>query len=356
MSWFHSGRRSFYPFRCAVMIGLLTAVAFMTGCGPELGAELGTIHQAAILGDDSRTPLTESELGAMVGTLRSAEDKALCTGFFSGIKEVTTAHHCLGERWAGEGQRFVTADKQEYWVLGLKRWNKESDLVVLNVERPTFGGAVEQTQKFLVTRPMVSDRSAIIISFDPKRSEFLVNEGTAPVRMADHPGVLSHELDTIPGSSGSPIIQGDSVVAMHVGFQTEKMTDAERAKLTQEPSCSPGATAQVCQVAEPKVISNVAIELVSEQRAVLGALPLELHLECFFWGYPSYSYSRYSYGYSNQSYYGGYGYSRYWGGGGYGGRGYGYSSYSPYGAYYGRYYSNPYSSYYGQRYSSYYGW
>ncbi len=332
---------------------LLILLAF--GCGPELGAELGTLSQASILGDDNRTPLTEKQLGAMVGTLRSPEGKALCTGFFSGLKEMTTAHHCLGAKWEGEGYRFVTADEQDYWVLGIKQQNKGSDLVVLNVDRAVFGAAQQEKQPFLVTGPVVAERSAIIISFDPARDEFLVNEGKAPSLMANHPGLLAHELDTIKGSSGSPIIQGDKVVGMHVGFVTEKMTDTQRQQLTQEPKCNQATSSQQCKVAEPKVIANIGVELSNQHRAVLGSLENELHLECYgLYGYAAYYAPRYSYAYYAPSYYTGYGYSRYWGG--YGGYGYGYSSGYPYGAYYGRYYADAYRSYYGYPYSRYYSY
>jgi hypothetical protein len=126
---------------------------------------------------------------------------------------VTTASHCLSQNNPNqEPFIFITGTGTIFKIVKIKQDMKNAD--VARVEVVSTQGSPNTV--FLEQSRLDPSRPAMVLAIDPVSLVLMVARGHGP-KPTSHPGILEHQLDTLPGSSGSAILQGHKVVALHVG-------------------------------------------------------------------------------------------------------------------------------------------
>ena len=164
-------------------------------------------NTASIINEDERAVFISSELKEKVGTL-NFNNIPVCTVFASAKDEITTDAHCLQNH-----------DIDLYSVI-LNGKSLKPRIKYLYGNADVVKMAVDGVDKYLVEDIFVSSLNHFIVSFAIDKNG-LVTSSQGSAASFGHPGVIKHTFDTLPGASGSPILQGDKVVGIHVGSFTE---------------------------------------------------------------------------------------------------------------------------------------
>ena len=131
-----------------------------------------------------------------------------CTAFVSGTNELTTAEHCVNENHNPRAYSFVN---------GLE--NFETEILAIRVEKSNHS-AILRTEKmfdnFLHKGEFLSGEKASLAGFDPNQ-QFIVIDSFCDINESED-YLIRHTCDTVPGQSGSPIIQKNKVIGIHQGY------------------------------------------------------------------------------------------------------------------------------------------
>jgi len=192
-----------------VFLGAIAGPISGAGCAQKVT----NAEPRAIIGADDRTIELDPVLNAAVGAF-SGRGGPLCTGFAIAKNEFATAAHCFIKDGDPTAYRLVTA-AGTYPVKKVKSLHEKGDLVVFEATRDdlTFLKPAEDHE---------GGTNGKIISYELKGLRLLSSKNGEIARNLRkngnrHAGVLLHSLDTVGGSSGSPILQNGKVVAIHVG-------------------------------------------------------------------------------------------------------------------------------------------
>jgi V8-like Glu-specific endopeptidase len=233
-----------------------------------LGA--GSAREAIIVDEDDRGPLTDLTLMDQVGTLKRA-DVVTCTGFFTGSDEIMTARHCLADLSHLSDLTFISGNGDEYVVVDVRDASSNADIVRLTVE------GADGSARGVPLRPGHLDptKPVLLVAFDKEFEELVVAPGDAPIAEGA-PGVLLHSMDTIPGSSGAPIVQDGWAVAIHIGAlhaAEGEEDEIDFSELDDE------------LAADEEPLRNVAIDINARRSADLSRVDGSLCLERYYgWG------------------------------------------------------------------------
>lgn len=159
----------------------------------------------SIIGKDNRsTYALKNNFSKSVGSFQSGDIN--CTGFVSAPEELTTAAHCFDGDF--KVTTFSIAGKN-IKILGLKEIFSKADLITfkipLQVKYLTAGDYKEELGLSVIS---VNEEGTLLTDNICHR----VNSSSE-----DIVGVIQHYCDTVGGSSGSPLLQGGKVVAVHIG-------------------------------------------------------------------------------------------------------------------------------------------
>lgn len=179
-----------------------SAAAFFLNCscGP-IATQDSTVSQ--IIGQDERIA-APPQYRNLVGSL-SFRDFHVCTAFLSGPNTVSTATHCAPHLDSTHQYSFITQTGKRI-PLKSKIFQKNSRFVSFETKEPTTN--------FLESAPLDLNSPIELISYS--EVEQILRISTSNSFEPTPHGVL-HEMDTEPGSSGSPIVQNGRVVGIHEG-------------------------------------------------------------------------------------------------------------------------------------------
>lgn len=160
-----------------------------------------------IVGDDNRIDVTNQALISAVGKL-AQDNSAFCNAFRVSEEKIITARHCIVDKDVDQ-LKFLTSNSSSR-ILSLESSYADSDVAMLTTEKSTMPGLP-------IAKQPESFRAGQLVGFDLKADK-LKTDSTGRISDTDWPGVLHHSFDTIPGSSGSPIINSSGeVIAVHLG-------------------------------------------------------------------------------------------------------------------------------------------
>lgn len=212
----------------------------------------------AVIGSDDRQILEDVVLKSIVGRFGTLE-AMLCTGFFSGTREVTTAAHCVRGKRVEDLSTFTTASGDEYRIVSVDSQHAAADLAVLTVDRVA--------PRFLSQGSLRLDQEATVASYDAIGDRFVTLKQKSPLASVGG-GFFTHVLDTEGGASGSPIFQFGKVVGVHLGWIGLKWNE----DLDYQPQ--PGVESGAARVV------NLGVNLQEKSTANLDLLATRVQLEC----------------------------------------------------------------------------
>jgi hypothetical protein len=182
---------------------------------------------SAIVGADDRKDLKDGPIEESVGYLLYEVDtskntkvkgqkgvhlKTICTAFASAEREVTTASHCYDNpkvlMQPDESLFFVSASGKKY-SLNSHKLDRKQGLLVLT--------SSEKLKPLKMGKEFVKGLKTEIISYRNDKKKLAINGNALSTTEPKH-GILQHSMDTVPGSSGSPILQNGQVIAVHLGL------------------------------------------------------------------------------------------------------------------------------------------
>ena len=167
-----------------------------------------------IEGDDRKTE-QDGRLRSLIGELQLPS--SVCTAFVSGPQEITTALHCIPNDESFPSAEsfknivFVTASGASTQIAAAKVVNPKKDYLVLTTTT-AFSDYLEQGE--------AKTQNIKLIGYDrtQSQSELFSSDCRIEQRIAGA-GAFSHSCDTISGMSGSPMLEGNIVVGLHLGYQ-----------------------------------------------------------------------------------------------------------------------------------------
>jgi len=169
---------------------------FFTGCSNEQGGY--SVH--SIIGADDRVPT--SDYSNLIGVFQ-VNGENICTAFISGENEITTAAHCLVQEIAD--YTFQLPNGKKYPVNSMIYLNGSADIAVLG---SPVGLNYIQSDNFY------SNRELSLISFSSDFGGLIKSKNGSAVVEGNF---LLHTFDSLPESSGSPLLQNGNVVGLHIG-------------------------------------------------------------------------------------------------------------------------------------------
>lgn len=201
----------------ASFVSSSVSLAFLSAsCSRQQDQEWGTELQS-IVGHDSRQDLLDdpSILGKVGQFHRFIYQngyllpvKGTCTAFASGPQEVTTAGHCFHKLEDHKSFVFINGRGEIHRLLGMTYRSDSAKGDLAKFYAPTVKEHFEQAA-FDPSLPVtMASYSSDLGKFTQNSVETASPEGSS--------GYLFSQLDSVKGASGSPVLQGGKVVAMHV--------------------------------------------------------------------------------------------------------------------------------------------
>ncbi|MFW7382325.1 MAG: trypsin-like serine peptidase [Oligoflexus sp.] len=185
------------------LIPVGAALLFLSGL---LGCGESSDHSMikSIIDEDDRKPSTHSAVGGFFS-------KDFCTAFAVSEDEIVTANHCYDEDVGG----WFTLGDESYIVTDTVEIVKKSDYIRLKIDGE-LSNWLEVTDSFY--------DEGTILSFD--RHTIFKNSGSLFQVISDDKvlaGHIVHNMDSVPGSSGSPILNNEGkVFAIHLGAVSDE--------------------------------------------------------------------------------------------------------------------------------------
>ena len=203
------------PAREIICYSVLSiSLSFLSSCQNEQTSEQSDIQK--IIGRDERA-IVKNPPG-WIGEFGLKGMVSHCTGFSVSPYEVLTAGHCYLSGTSEDMFQYISGG-QRFEIESVKKY-ENSDLLVLRIKR---GG---ELPGFIAVSDETSPRSTgnqkpWIISFDPGSGKFMTSKvgDLSLIRESggEPSGVFTHNLDTLKGSSGSPVISDGQVIGVHLG-------------------------------------------------------------------------------------------------------------------------------------------
>jgi hypothetical protein len=163
---------------------------------------------SGIVGEDERTPVTKEFYERATGIL--AKDKsAICTAFATNANEIWTASHCVDEQLSLF--EFQTKSGDKHSVEQIVSRDDESDIIQLRVK--------PELKAYFRLAPAPGDGHASrVVSLDVSSMKLVESTSGSMFR---YQGFWIHSYDTLPGASGSPVMNSnDEVFAIQIGQLT----------------------------------------------------------------------------------------------------------------------------------------
>ena len=215
----------------ALAVGTL-AIACSSHSAKAPGSE-----EKSIIGSNEFVVEQDSTLRQLVGRL-SLADKS-CTAFVTGTSEITTAAHCLQIKDEISSLKFTSASGITTSITKIVELEPTKDRLILGTE--------ESFQNSLA-KGLIQGNSLKLVGYDSVKNDLFTTVGCQFEKRISGSGSFSHSCDTIPGMSGSPILQNGRVVGIHLGYMEkiernaayevalagEKMTDVSVLGVTNE--------------------------------------------------------------------------------------------------------------------------
>jgi hypothetical protein len=217
--------------RKAIALTISSSVLF--SCGPQFPQSSNSqstltpvqrqIEQSSqkinlIFGQDDRISVAKERIeNTKVGQLRilRLDEKGrlrptntVCTAFASGRNQITTAGHC----WQGEENKFyifMDGNKNVHRVVGKVPELSNGNTLVLytpDISQWIDAGSLDAT------------KPVSMISYSKDRDALTEVLNDKPLQLDPSGNFLLSEMDSLPGASGSPILQDGKVVAVHQGW------------------------------------------------------------------------------------------------------------------------------------------
>jgi len=146
----------------------------------------------------------------------------------------------------------------------------------------------EDAPEYLTSDKISMQSPLTLPGYDPESDKYLVHKNCKATEIIGESGIIKHECDTLPGASGSPILQNGKVVGVHIGSFNDELRSfnlavdiqlIESANLTvtgllegykaERFSCCSKAMAAVVSVAAP-VVKVVVAKVVHNPIDVFG--------------------------------------------------------------------------------------
>ena len=184
---------------------------------------------SAIVDEDNRVEVTNALLQAAVGGLgfKYTDPQAkkeitnyVCTAFAISKNEVVTARHCLNKT---ASLIFAAANGATPVAVTIQNEYPNSDIAIVKTATDLASWLPVSSRA-----PVAGPDSAKVVSYEPGKKK-LVSDATGVFKQQIHndnqvsSGIFLHTADTVSGASGSPIFQGDKVVAVHLGTTQLKL-------------------------------------------------------------------------------------------------------------------------------------
>ena len=142
-------------------------------------------------------------------------DGLVCTGFKVSINEYITAYHCVVDQEGNPLSNLELAftSGESYLVDKFSRLDARSDLAyfsVLGNENLAKLDLVRSSEPYTKLSTYSADLSSSSVHLVTQKDCMVIGQDTES-------GLLLHNCDTVPGSSGSPILSNGKVVGVHLG-------------------------------------------------------------------------------------------------------------------------------------------
>jgi V8-like Glu-specific endopeptidase len=189
---------------------LVLGMIVLSSCGMQNEGE-SRLNQ--IIGDDDRREYRDSDRLSSVVKI-SVNGSVICSGYFSASNQITTAGHCIEETGTGtgiSGFKVVNGLSEEFEISGVIERYNNSDTVILETKK--------YSDSYLGKADLDVYSEVELIGYATDLNKFVNVSGAS---METH-GLLLYKLDTLPGASGSPIIQDGKVVGVHIGTFGENL-------------------------------------------------------------------------------------------------------------------------------------
>ncbi|MBF0207705.1 MAG: trypsin-like peptidase domain-containing protein [Oligoflexia bacterium] len=164
---------------------------------------------------DDRTQVKDQEISKKMGSI-FYHSNAICTAFASGKNQVTTAAHCINGNDLHEytfRPFFQKEGEAAEKTILRTRVNNKTDVAILRVEG--VDQFFETAESDLATGGGEENEISLLEVDGKDGLLYQCKEGAiwdTPSR-----GIFYHTFDTVPGSSGAPVLQNGKVIGMHIG-------------------------------------------------------------------------------------------------------------------------------------------
>jgi endo-1,4-beta-xylanase len=195
-------------------IAIATAYLLLTACGPS-NPQSSSIK--AIVGPDDRQVVSDERVGVLFNVDTEGGRLPWCTVFAVGEVELITASHCIPSLNLNYAAQF---GEDSFTIAGIKKI-ESADIARLTVKESIPAQYILAISSSEDDTRSASDAEFTLTAFDPRMGKFVKSENgklfPATGLTGDAlDGVYFHDLDTLPGSSGAPILRDGEVVAVHV--------------------------------------------------------------------------------------------------------------------------------------------
>jgi hypothetical protein len=217
------------------VVAVTISTSTLISCGPQIPQRSDTqssvtnvqrqIDQSTqklnlIFGQDDRIAVSKERIeNTKVGQLRilRLDEKGrlrptntVCTAFASGINQITTAAHC----WQGEENKFhifMDGNKKIHRVVGKVQELSNTNTVVLYTP---------QISQWIEPGTFDSSKTVSMVSYSKDKDILTEVSSDKPLQLDPTGTFLWSEMDSLPGASGSPVLQDGKLVAVHQGSVT----------------------------------------------------------------------------------------------------------------------------------------
>lgn len=200
---------------CCALVGLFSAQS----CQPP--QYLGDDPQNIVVGDDDREEVWDTRVGAL-----GYDSFFTCTTFAIGPSTIMTALHCIRRHQDSDSDDpqvnidglMAKINNVEHNVVAQEEILVGADVAVLTIDG-------NLSDYFQLSDDLAEPSEAQIISHDATDEKLYTARDSLVTEVVNEDGqsitgLLLHRLDTgsNSGASGSPIIQSDKVVGVHLGY------------------------------------------------------------------------------------------------------------------------------------------
>lgn len=164
-----------------------------------------------VIGRDDRVRDDSEWRDGRIGKIEK-NGSAICTAFAVGKYEIVSARHCFLQ-----DNKDIVDTIEKFSFVNSKQKNKMTRVIEEYPDSDFLRFEVQQAQDswYEVSNPMLNE-PALLVSMNDKWNGTFINYQPIPGNVFAN-SFLIHRLDTVPGASGSPLVQHGKVVAVHLG-------------------------------------------------------------------------------------------------------------------------------------------